>query len=427
MDTNKIVPTPEPGFILEQQTPMPEAGFVLETQNKPTPESGFVLEQATPPTTPGTDKPSFLKTLGGQFVDKIGGLAETGLAAASSIAAFPIGAAVKAGKILTTAQQAAFKPPDFAEINRVGNKAAELLTYQPKTEFGKMTSEILASPVMAVQEGIRAGAKALRYGPQAQEAIVAIGDVAIATLLPKLINETKKLGRVIPDAIYENSIKEVVQKGIDTGHTPEQMKVVERAIRQNVQPGTILEEVKRNVGVRKAEVRVGPKLSEPIVEEATATQPTVIPEATGAQEIRISTDPATKETVIKVMPKVDMPVAKPVDMPVIGPERSVEAKTMTTPAPTMGKPLSPSEMGKAMRIPKLFMDTPIDELQNMVASGEGGEGAKKALDIRKGEIAETKAQTIEAPKDISKLAMESSSFAEFTKNFKQVKGGKYCI
>ena len=109
----------------------------------------------------------------------------------------------------------------------------------------------------------------------------------------------------------------------------------------------------------------------------------------------------------------------------VPPEVLAEYPDLTKPTKETG--LSPSEMGKAMRIPKLFMDTPIDELQNMVASGEGGEGAKKALDIRKGEIAETKAQTIEAPKDISKLAMESSSFAEFTKNFKQVKGGKYCI
>jgi len=422
MDTNKIVPTPEPGFILEQQTPMPEAGFVLETQNKPTPESGFVLEQATPPTTPGTDKPSFLKTLGGQFVDKIGGLAETGLAAASSIAAFPVGAAVKAGKILTTAQQAAFKPPDFAEINKVGNKAAELLTYQPKTEFGKMTSEILASPVMAIQEGIRSGAKALRYGPQAQEAIVAIGDVAIATLLPKLINETKKLGRVIPDAIYENSIKEVVQKGIDTGHTPEQMRVVERAIRQNVQPGTILEEVKRNVGVRKAEVRVGPKLAEPIVEEVPVTQPTVIPEAAGAQEIRISTDPATKETVIKVMPKVDTPVSRPVDMPAIGPEKPVEAKIQATPTPTMAKQpygaVDYAKKGDYIQFRENGPKTALDYADYLSEKSSESSGIS-------GKLEEANLPT--QGKDISKLAMEASSFAEFTKNFKQVKGGKYCI
>jgi Ca2+-binding EF-hand superfamily protein len=126
----------------------------------------------------------------------------------------------------------------------------------------------------------------------------------------------------------------------------------------------------------------------------------------------------------QVVNKVGLtPVAKPVDMPVIGPEKPVEAKIQPTPTPTMGKPLSPSEMGKAMRIPKLFMDTPIDELQNMVASGEGGEGAKKALEIRKDEVAKpaTPVATEEAKPTVEVLPEYTKEMADIVDALKEGK------
>jgi hypothetical protein len=360
--------------------PLPE--WLKEVELPPLPEG---MVEATPPTIPTQEKPSFLKELGGQFVDKVGGLAETGLAAASSIAAFPIGAAVKAGKLLTTAQQAAFKPPDFAEANRIGNKVAGALTYQPKTAFGQTTTAALAAPIVALQEGIRAGAKALRYDEQGQEALVAIGDVTIATLLPKLISETAKLGKVIPNALYERSIREVIKKGIDTGHPIEQMRVIEKAIREQVKPGTILEEVKRSAAVRKGEVKQALKVGEPAIETTavpaeTIVQPQPSVQTGKAKSVKIDPDGTTTITFADAKP-----VAEPTEMPSTAPNKPVEARSIATPAPPTGEILSPSEMGKAMRIPKLFMDTPIDELRQMVASGEGGEGAKAALDIRKDE------------------------------------------
>jgi hypothetical protein len=199
-------------------------------------------------------KPSFLKTLGEQAVDKLGGLGETVLGAGSAIAGFPLGVASSVGKLGYDVWKSGGRDVDIPAAKEFGEKVTEKAIYQPKTSFGQTTTQALAAPFTVAQEGIKAGAKTITDDPQAQAAIGLAGDAALAFLIPKLAKLTRDAGTAVSTRIYEDSIKQVVKKGIDTGHTPEVMGVIEKTIRENVTPGTILEEVKRNVGTRQAEV-----------------------------------------------------------------------------------------------------------------------------------------------------------------------------
>jgi len=310
-------------------------------------------------------KPSFLKTLGEQAVDKLGGLGETVLGAGSAIAGFPLGVASSVGKLGYDIWKSGGRGVDVPAAKEFGEKVTEKAIYQPKTSFGQTTTQALAAPFTVAQEGIKAGAKAITDDPQAQAAIGLAGDAALAFLIPKLAKLTRDAGTAVSTRIYEDSIKQVVKKGIDTGHTPEVMGVIEKTIRENVTPGTILEEVKRNVGTRQAEVKEAmPKLTEPIAEAPApqkAKQVTIAPDGTTTitfAEPPPSVEPRKIKTwtdMVNAVPKPEPPKPKwteiepikpsqpPVQMPVKQPVMAVEPKTAVPPStPTGGvKPFDP--------------------------------------------------------------------------------------
>jgi len=250
------------------------------------------------------ENPSFLKTLGQEVVDKLGGSVETILSAGSAIAGFPAGVGAGLAKLAYDTWKGGGRDIDIQAAKEFGEKVSEKVIYQPKTSFGQTTVQVLAAPFAVAQEGIKIGAEAITSDPQAQAAITMAGDAALAFLIPKLTRLTREAGKFVSARIYEDSIRQVVKKGLDTGHTPEVMNVIENAIRKKVTPGTIFEEVKRVFGVRKAGVKeAAPRLPEqPIIPE-----PEIAPEAPEAPPRPIAgeiTSPARPpQVVLDVTPK----------------------------------------------------------------------------------------------------------------------------
>jgi hypothetical protein len=286
-------------------------------------------------------KPSFLKTLGEQAVDKLGGLGETVLGAGSAIAGFPLGVASSVGKLGYDIWKSGGRGVDVSAAKEFGEKVTEKAIYQPKTSFGQTTTQALAAPFTVAQEGIKAGAKAITDDPQAQAAIGLAGDAALAFLIPKLAKLTRDAGTAVSTRIYEDSIKQVVKKGIDTGHTPEVMGVIEKTIRENVTPGTILEEVKRNVGTRQAEVKEAmPKLTEPIAEAPApqkAKQVTIAPDGTTTITFAEPVKP-----VVEIAPVyMTMPMEKLRDLADYGVDGAKKALKIRTATP---KPVEPGKI-----------------------------------------------------------------------------------
>lgn len=218
-------------------------------------------------------KPSFLKRAGAEIVDQLGGIGEAAATIGSAAVGFPASVITGIGTAARDLAAGNFDPSkvDVQSAREEQEKVANALIYQPKTRFGQTTVEVFGSLFALAQKGITAGAKQITKDPQAQAAIAMAGDAALAFLVPKLAKITRNTGKMVSRAIYEDSINQVRSKGLATGHSPEVVDFVVDKIREQVTPGSILEETKRNIGVRKGEVKEAvPKLQE----AAIPTQPT---------------------------------------------------------------------------------------------------------------------------------------------------------
>jgi len=125
-------------------------------------------------------KPGFLKQLGQQFVEKIGGLGEAGLSTVSGLAGGMVGAGVGAVKAVSEIgpwamgklQGLTGGPQPFTGAEKVMGQTQELLTYKPKTEFGGFVTDVANAPFNLVGQGADIAArKIFPNEPEGQAAV----------------------------------------------------------------------------------------------------------------------------------------------------------------------------------------------------------------------------------------------------------------
>jgi len=125
-------------------------------------------------------KPGFLKQLGQQFVEKIGGLGEAGLSTVSGLAGGMAGAGVGAVKAVSEIgpwamgklQGLTGGPQPFTGAEKVMGQTQELLTYKPKTEFGGFVTDVANAPFNLVGQGADIAARKIFLNePEGQAAV----------------------------------------------------------------------------------------------------------------------------------------------------------------------------------------------------------------------------------------------------------------
>ncbi len=147
--------------------------------------------------TPPPPAPSPLKTIVNEAVDKVGGLVEGGLNAASGLGAGMLGLGAAGAR-------GAFElAKDLPEIWKTGGRKVgtgdlpqkleetmgavqEMGTYKPKTEFGKTVANVVNSPFMAISEGANLLAtKMFPNDTQSQAGVRMVGNLVIGAVVGK--------------------------------------------------------------------------------------------------------------------------------------------------------------------------------------------------------------------------------------------------